>query len=195
MQVFPDKSDPVEYSDRDLIRVIQTDGASPFGRASAEELFGRYRRPVYLMCYRYVKNHERALDISQDVLLRAYEQLGRYRDTSEFSCWLFTIARNRCLNNLRSIKLWQDDGSDPEYLPDPGTRPDRVVEEQEEADRILGMIRSVLEPIEQRALWMRCFEKVSVDEITQLLGIESASGARAVLQKARRKLREALNKG
>jgi RNA polymerase sigma factor (sigma-70 family) len=195
VQVFHDKRDPVSCTDQDLIRMIQTDGGSPIGRASAEELFGRYRRPVYLMCHRYVKNHDRALDISQDVLLSAYERFSRYNDTSGFSCWLFTIARNRCLNSLRSVKLWQDDGSDPEYLQDAGAGPDRIVEEKEDEERILELVRTALDPIEQRALWMRRFEKVPVDEITKLLGIESASGDRALLQKARRKLKAAIHGG
>jgi RNA polymerase sigma-70 factor (ECF subfamily) len=144
------------------------------------------------MCYRYVKAHERALDVSQDALLRAFERLDSFDGRSEFSCWLFTIARNRCLNVLRSVKLWQDDGSDPEYIPDSGAGPDRLVEEREGEERMLELIKSTLEPTEQKALWLRCFENTSVDEITELLGIESASGARAVLQKARRKLRAAL---
>jgi DNA-directed RNA polymerase specialized sigma24 family protein len=41
-------------------------------------------------------------------------------------------------------------------------------------------------------LWLRCFEKVPVDEITRMLGITEASGARGVLQRARRRLRAAL---
>ena len=70
---------------------------------------------------------------------------------------------------------------------------DRQLEQREDEERMLGIIKEVLEPVEQRAIWLRCFEKVPVEEITRLLGIESASGARAVLQKARRKLRTALN--
>jgi RNA polymerase sigma-70 factor (ECF subfamily) len=162
MQVFPEQQDANAVPDRDLVRVIQTEGASPSGRAAAEQLFARYRRPVYLMCYRYVGNHERALDVSQDVLLRAYERLDRYRPTSEFSCWLFTIARNHCLNVLRSVRLWGDDGADPELLPDSGARPDRIVEEREDEERILRLVRTHLDPIEQKALWLRCFEKVAV---------------------------------
>jgi RNA polymerase sigma-70 factor (ECF subfamily) len=182
-------------TDLDLVRTVQAGAGSPAGRAAAEELFSRYRKPVYLMCYRYIKTHDGALDVSQDVLLRAYERLDSFDGRSEFSCWLFTIARNRCLNALRRVKLWQDDGSDPEYIPDSGAAPDRLVEELEDEERLLGLIDSTLEPIEQKALWLRCFERVSVDEITQLLDIESASGARAVLQKARRKLRSALKEG
>lgn len=192
MQVFSKKRDLQSRPDLDLVRMIHDDRRSPGGRAAAEELFARYRKPVYLMCHRYVKTHNRALDVSQDVLLRAFERLDSFDGSSEFSCWLFTIARNRCLNALRSVKLWQDDGSDPEYVPDPGAQPDRAVEESEGEERILEAMRTTLDPVEQKALWLRCFENVPVDEITELLGIQSASGARAVLQKARRKLRAVL---
>jgi RNA polymerase sigma-70 factor (ECF subfamily) len=195
MDVSRQDRDCTSLSDLDLVRVIQSGGNAAFYRAAAEELFARYRKRVYLLCYRYVKSHERALDVSQDVLLRAYERLDSFDGRSEFSCWLFAIARNRCLNVLRSVSLWHDDGNDPELMPDSGAGPDRQVEEQEDEERILGMIRTVLDPIEQRALWLRCFEKVPVDEITELLGIKAASGARAVLQKARRKLRAAMGEG
>ncbi len=195
MHVSKGNRDPAALSDRDLVRVVQTGGTSAFGRAAAEELFARYRKPVYTFCYRYVKSHDHALDISQDVLLRAYERLDSFEGRSEFSCWLFSIARNQCLNALRPVSLWHDDGADLEQIPDRDTQPDQKVEEQEDEERMLALIQAVLEPVEQRAIWLRCFENVPVDEITQLLGIESASGARAILQKARRKLRAAIKGG
>ena len=195
MHVFNKKRELASRPDEELIRLIQADRNSESGRSAAEALFARYRKRVYLMCYRYTADHERALDISQEVLLKAYEKIDGYRHTSGFSCWLFTIARNRCLNSLRSIRLWQDDGGDPELLPDGGTLPDRVVEDREDEEKILELIRRSLDPLEQKALWLRCFEKVPVDEITAMLDIESASGARALLQKSRRKLRAAMNKG
>jgi RNA polymerase sigma-70 factor (ECF subfamily) len=195
MQVFNNKRGLNSLADGDLILMIQEGLDSESGRSAAEVLFGRYRRRVYLMCYRYVGEHERALDISQEVLLKAYEAIGRYKHTSEFSCWLFTIARNRCLNSLRSVRLWNCTEADPESLPDGGTRPDQDIEEREDEERMLELIRKTLDPVEQKAVWLRCFEKVPVDEITEMLGIESASGARAVLQKCRRKLRAAMNKG
>lgn len=195
MQVFNNKREPDARTDEDLILMIQEGPDSEAGRSAAEALFGRYRRRVYLMCYRYVGEHERALDMSQEVLLKAYEAIGRYRHTSEFSCWLFTIARNRCLNALRSVRLWDCSEADPESLPGGWILPDRDVEEREDEERMLELIRKTLDPLEQRAVWLRCFEKVPVDEITELLGIESASGARGVLQTSRRKLRAAMNKG
>jgi RNA polymerase sigma-70 factor (ECF subfamily) len=195
MQVFYNKRGLDSLTDKDLILMIQEGLDSEPGRSAAEALFGRYRRRVYLMCYRYVGEHERALDISQEVLLKAYEAIGRYQHTSEFSCWLFTIARNRCFNSLRSVRLWDYREADPESLPDGGALPDQDIEEREDEERMLELIKKTLDPVEQKAVWLRCFEKVPVDEITKMLGIESASGARGVLQKSRRKLRAAMNKG
>jgi DNA-directed RNA polymerase specialized sigma24 family protein len=55
-------------------------------------------------------------------------------------------------------------------------------------------MRSHLAPLEQEALWLRCVERMPVDEITRVLGIEGSTGARAVLQSARRKLRAVLDR-
>jgi len=49
--------------------------------------------------------------------------------------------------------------------------------------------------MEQKAIWLRCFERLPIDEITGMLGIEAKSGARGMLQTARRKLKAALEEG
>jgi DNA-directed RNA polymerase specialized sigma24 family protein len=55
-----------------------------------------------------------------------------------------------------------------------------------------ALLRESLSPVEQQAIWLRCFERLPVDEVTRLLGLTTASGARSVLQSAREKLRRAL---
>jgi DNA-directed RNA polymerase specialized sigma24 family protein len=55
------------------------------------------------------------------------------------------------------------------------------------------LIRRTLDELEQRALWMRCVERLSIDEITEKMGIADRSGARALLQRARRKLARAMD--
>jgi DNA-directed RNA polymerase specialized sigma24 family protein len=51
-----------------------------------------------------------------------------------------------------------------------------------------------LEPQEQQAIWLRCVERMPVDDVTRILGVDGSSGARAVLQRARRKLRAAIER-
>jgi DNA-directed RNA polymerase specialized sigma24 family protein len=72
--------------------------------------------------------------------------------------------------------------------------PDRLLEGEEDDRVLLDLIKEALEPQQQEVLWLRCFERMPVDEITRMLGITASSGARGVLQSARRKLRAALER-
>jgi RNA polymerase sigma-70 factor (ECF subfamily) len=185
-------NEPDSMTDEQLVGVIQAGEPGAVTRAAAEELFSRYRRRVYAFALRYLRSHDLALDASQDILLAAFEKLDTFGGRSDFSSWLFAIARNRCLNVLQSTRSWKKDEAALENITDGSILPDRRIEEQEDKDRLFALMRRTLEPLERKALSLRCFEKVSVDEITRLLKIESASGARGILQKARRKLRAAL---
>jgi RNA polymerase sigma-70 factor, ECF subfamily len=164
------------------------------GRAAARELFERYRTRVLLWCARRVGNQEEAMDLAQDVLVSAYRALGSFEGRSRYSTWIFTIARNRCFRAMRPVALLRDESVDPDAMPSGDDGPlERQVREQGE-ERLLALMRAALEPREQQALWLRCVERLSVDEVTRRLAIAGASGARAVLQSARRKLRQALER-
>lgn len=181
-------------TDEELVRRVQVDPAGAAGQAAASELFNRYQERVYLWCFRRVREHERALDLAQDVLLSAYRNVGSFQGRSLYSSWLFAIARNRCYRALRPASLVRDEPTELDELAGPGPDPEAVLDSSEQEGRILVLIQQVLEPREQLALWLRCFENVPVDEITRRLGIEVQTGARGVLQSARRKLRAALDK-
>jgi RNA polymerase sigma-70 factor (ECF subfamily) len=182
-------------TDEDLVRQVNDGRDTAAGRAAATELLGRYRRPVYVWCYRYVGDHEHALDLSQDVLMRAWQSLETFAGRSKFSSWLFAIARNSCLNEVRRVRLFGDDEPDFDRVTDGRSNPARELEEREDENRLIGLIGKKLEPLEQKALWLRCFERLPVEEITKILDIDSVSGARGLLQKARRKLKTAIEEG
>ncbi|MFN8178066.1 MAG: sigma-70 family RNA polymerase sigma factor [bacterium] len=162
------------------------------GREAAGELLGRYRSRVFAWCWRRAQNREQALDLAQDTLLRAYRNLGSYEGPNRFGGWLFMIARNRCRSAMKLPALLRDDDAVLEDAVDPRPGPQERAETSQAEERILTLIRAKLDATEQTAIWLRCFEGVSVDEITHRLRIEQASGARGVLQSARRKLRAAM---
>lgn len=180
-------------SDEELVRRIQSEPGFGAGAGeAAEALFGRYRRRTYLWCFRFVRNHDRALDLAQDVLLKAWQALPRYDARAPFACWMFTIARNRCFSAMRPVSLARDEEVDLEALADEGPGPEVAIENDETGAAMIELIATVLDRSEQDALYLRCWERLPVEEVTRLLGIEGPSVARGVLQRGRRKLRAAL---
>ena len=70
-------------------------------RAAFAELVEKYRQPVMNLVYRTLRDETEAEDLAQNVFLQVYKSRSRYKRTAKFSTWLFTIARNLCLNELR----------------------------------------------------------------------------------------------
>lgn len=177
--------------DGDLVDIVRADADEARRRAAATELLTRYRDAVYLWCYRYTRDRERALDLTQDVLASAWQALGRFEGRSKFSSWLFSVTRHRCIDASRRVDILAD-GEMAEEIEDRAPGADRLID-GEDGEGLMQLMRSVLDEEEQTAIWLRCMERMSVDQVTEILGLKSASGARAVLQRARRKLRAALD--
>ena len=178
-------------SDQDLLRRALERPESNESRDAASELLGRYSEAIYVWCYRYVLDHDRAMDLSQDVLLRAYRSLGTFAGRSNFGSWLFAIARNRCISEMQRVSFLCDPEVDPDDLAVGGPDPAADLEQAQEEGYLLGLIREHLTPLEQETVWLRCVERMPLKTITRVLGIGQQSGARGVLQQARRKLRAA----
>jgi len=175
-----------------LVAAWRRDPDGPDGRAAVQQLFARYRTRAYAWCYRMVRDHEQALDLAQDALLLAWRGLPGFDGRSRFSSWLFRIVRNRCLTALRPRRLVRDDLAEPDALEADGEDPIERLATLQEESAVLDAIRDSLDDVEQQVLWLRAVERMGVEDITRALGLTQASGARGVLQSARRKLRARL---
>ena len=179
-------------SDEQLVKTYQRAPGSRAGRAAVEELFSRWEDRLYAWCRRHVRNSEVALDMAQDAMLAAYRALPSFEGRCRFSSWLFGIARNRCLREIDRSRRWSDEEIDPDQQVDASPLPEHTLETRDELVKLLELCENRLDERERMAMWLRCEEDMGVDEITKVLGLDSASGARGLLQTARRKLRAAL---
>src|SRR5437588_9633739 len=68
---------------------------------SFEELVRRYQRPIAAYVYRMVGDYDAALDLTQEVFIKVYNSLSRYRSEFKFSTWIYKIAHNVAIDYLR----------------------------------------------------------------------------------------------
>src|SRR5678815_4006038 len=68
---------------------------------SFEELVRRYQRPISAYVYRMVGDYESALDLTQEIFIKVYGSLRRYRAEFKFSTWIYKIAHNCAVDHLR----------------------------------------------------------------------------------------------
>src|SRR5437870_13008974 len=66
-----------------------------------DELMVRYERQIYRVCYRFVDNREDAMDLAQEVFIKAFEHLATFRRESSLKTWLYRIAMNHCINHVK----------------------------------------------------------------------------------------------
>ena len=82
--------------DPEVVRAARAGNVAAF-----EDLVRRYQAEVWRLCLQLVRDRALADDATQEVFLRAYRFLPRYRGDSKFSTWLFSISRNCALDELR----------------------------------------------------------------------------------------------
>jgi len=136
-------------------------------REAFDQLVVRYQRGVYRLCYRYVNNHEDANDLTQEVFLRAWRAIGRFRGRSAFSTWLYRIGVNACLNFRAARRPPAQEL--PDTVADPGVGAAERVENDEQARRVREAVGRL--PEKQRAtLILKIYHELTHQEVAQILG-------------------------
>jgi RNA polymerase sigma-70 factor (ECF subfamily) len=139
-------------------------------------------------------NREDAEDATQDVFLRVYRSLGKFRGESKLSSWIFRITSNVCISRLRKKRftpaglLGTDDGEgiDPaSTVADDCPGPDETLEAGRTAEFVRAQVRA-LPPKWAMAISLYHFEELSYDEIAEVMGVPKATAATYILRGRRR---------
>jgi RNA polymerase sigma-70 factor (ECF subfamily) len=147
----------------------------------------QHHRAVYRVCVGILGDEHEAQDVTQETFLRYWQLSGQVRGVK---AWLITVARNRCLDRLRSTKRFVD--ADPEIFEQQSdTRdPEWHTQRDQSASRLETLISQLPEP--QRSLiLMFDVEGMSGSECAEALNL-NANQVKVYLHRARRRLRRAL---
>jgi RNA polymerase sigma-70 factor (ECF subfamily) len=149
-----------------------------------EALYERYHKRLSHFILRFMKERSAAEDILQETFLRLLKGKKRFRKDSRFSTYLFTIARNLCLDTLKSWErkhIFISQENQIEKATDKSKGPDKILEETEMGKVIQNEIQAL--PLDQReVLVLSKYSGLSYDEIARIIQSTPA----AVKQKAYR---------
>lgn len=141
------------------------------------ELVNRYQTQIVNYVCRMLGNYEDAVDLSQDVFLKAYSALGSYRPQYPFPAWLFRIARNAAIDEIRKRRLATvsldapvefEDGSAGRQVESPGLDPQDSYLGLEFADRMSAAIDELPEKYREPIV-LRHAADLSYEEIAEAL--------------------------
>ncbi len=161
-------------------------------------LVQRYERPLFGFVYRLgcTPAGREPDDIVQEILLKVYENIGRFQAIpgSSFTTWLFTIARNHCISLTRRARVPAGrlslDAAGDWLVDDRCQEPPEATAGRETAEQVAQAVALLAEP-SRSALVLRYYENMTYAQIAQVLGCEEGT-ARSRVARAKQALAELL---
>lgn len=191
----PPPADP----DADLMLRVKRGGRD--AHEAFAELVGRWQQPVISFVYRTLPDEAEAEDLAQAVFVQVWKTAARYQPSAKFSTFLFTVARNLCLNELRRRSRHPADSLD-EPRADDEQHPFRQLEDPQQVSaadaaqrsEVFAKVEAALAelPEKQRTAIVLCREgELSYEEIAEVLGT-SLQATKSIIFRGREYLKSRL---
>ena len=161
-------------------------------------LVERHSQRLFRLAYRFTGSENDAEDLVQETFLKAYRSLGKFEARSNFGTWLYRICANCSLDHRRkqrpqgeSQELDNPEGSlSADDLTHPSPSPERLLLSAEVRQELETAIQE-LTPAERTAFALRHHEGMSIEEISEILGLRIPATKNTVFRGVQ-KLRRAL---
>jgi RNA polymerase sigma-70 factor, ECF subfamily len=195
---FENSTNLEQKDDYALIRAFHNGEKSAF-----DTLVMRHKDRVFRLCLRFLGDYHEAEDTAQDVFVKAYNSLQRFRFESSFFTWLYRIAINTCKNKVKSLEYRYRktdsrinipeesvEGYSAENMGDSPGNPASMLETKETMKMLQNAINSL--PSDQKSVViLRDIQGISYEEITEITGFKLGT-LKSRLSRARSTLREKL---
>jgi RNA polymerase sigma-70 factor, ECF subfamily len=172
----------LEYNSAEVSELITRCQAGE--REAFDHLVARYQRYVFNLVYQHLGDQGDMDDVAQEVFIRIYKFIRKYRGDASLESWIYKIVLNYCRTHIRRRASWTRllipfGGSRPEEersyevldsLPDNTYDPAKTTEQRRLADDILAAVRA-LPDIYRNIMVMREVNELSYEEIAEILGI------------------------
>jgi len=166
--------------------------------AAFRTIVEHHHKPLINFIARFTGDRDAAEDIAQEVFLRVFKAAKDYKPQAIFKTWLFTIATNLCLNEIRankgSPKIVDLSGLHEKEYPVTAPEafsPQKAAENAELSAAVRRAIQNL--PENQRiAILLRQYNDFSYKEISKIMGI-SLSAVESLIQRARQSLKKSLS--
>ena len=165
-----DMNNPFKLTDEKLIARFQDGDINAYN-----ELVHRYKDRLLNFVFGYFKNREQAEDVVQDTMIKLYTHASYYKPIAKFSTWIYTIAKNNALTELRknkrkqTVSLWTNEGK-----PIDIEMKDELLEQTVYNKMAVEELNKYLDEIPENfriAVVLRDFQELSYEEISKILEI------------------------
>ncbi len=168
--------------------------------AAFEELVTQNEKIIYNIIFRIMNNAEDTYDMSQETFIKAYTKLNQFNEESKFSTWLYRIATNTSLDELRRRRGKQtfsidqtipgkDSDMVPEHIDEDANIEEKIVEKEQ--TKIIQQALEELGEDHRIILTLRDIQGLAYDEISQVLEVTLGT-VKSRISRARRELKNIL---
>ena len=180
----------------DLIKRAQNGDVAAF-----ETLIEEYQKRIFAIAYRMIQHQEDAADLTQEVIIKLFKNLDKFKGDSKFSTWVYRIATNTCLDAIKANRrhmaysldkeIETEEGSIVGELPDKGPTPEEAAERKD----IQRAVRVAIEKLgkeHKRVIVLRDLQGLSYEEIAEILQC-SVGTVKSRISRARGNLKKLLS--
>jgi len=181
------------FTDEELVERCQAAEGSAAREPFLNALFQRHHTKIASWCYYITGDVNSAVDLAQEVCVKAFQGIHTFRRGAKFTTWLYSITRNHCLDELRSKKRRVEETAElPDEIEDWGLESaDSAIERNQSGELMRKLMRESLDETETKVMTLHYVHELPLESVSRMLKLTNVSGAKAYVVSARRKLKRA----